>query len=294
MASLSHLGLITVIITWILTCLAFISILSSVYLLVVITKKFAIHDYLNLLAFLIGLLLVVQTTWAVVAEGEGNSQFNLTNHQVSLIAKSILVNEVLWTLANTLLRVSTCLSTLQLFCFGGINRYVRVLSWALICLSVTHGTTSIVELFLICRPLSAQWNPVDGTCGDQKTSYIVIEICALVLDIIIILMPFKIILRLHLDVKKKCTLLAIFSVSSLLLIITALRLKSLHLAVSPDFVYSQSYLGLLSATGTMLAIVLCISVHLPKIAREAEKLWKEWKERRTHDGANLETSDSCS
>lgn len=83
-------------------------------------------------------------------------------------------------------------------------------------LSVTHGIASVVELFLICRPLSAQWDPsANGACGDQKTAYIVIEVCALALDLITILMPITAILRLILDVKRKCTLSALFSVGFL-------------------------------------------------------------------------------
>lgn len=88
MASLSHLGLTTIVVTWILTCLAFISTIANAYRLVFIAKKLAIDDYLNFLAFLIGLLLVVQTTWAVVAEGEGNRQSDLTDHHVTLIVKA--------------------------------------------------------------------------------------------------------------------------------------------------------------------------------------------------------------
>jgi len=41
------------------------------------------------------------------------------------------------------------------------------------------------------------------------------------------------------------------------LVVTGLRLKALHLAVSSDLTYSKSYLGLLSAVGCMLSIVLC-------------------------------------
>jgi len=39
--------------------------------------------------------------------------------------------------------------------------------------------------------------------------------------------------------------------------VTGLRLKALHLATSPDFTYSKSYLGLLSAVGSMSGIILC-------------------------------------
>jgi hypothetical protein len=49
--------------------------------------------------------------------------------------------------------------------------------------------------------------------------------------------------------------------------VTGLRLKALHLATSPDFTYSKSYLGLLSALGSMLGIILCSVPTLSSVIR---------------------------
>jgi hypothetical protein len=53
--------------------------------------------------------------------------------------------------------------------------------------------------------------------------------------------------------------------------VTGLRLKALHLATSPDFTYSNSYLGLLSAIGCMLSIVLCVTPILPILFRKVKE-----------------------
>ena len=48
----------------------------------------------------------------------------------------------------------------------------------------------MLELFLICRPFSRQWDPdVTGACGNQKVSFIVIESLGLLLDVSILIMP---------------------------------------------------------------------------------------------------------
>ena len=56
--------------------------------------------------------------------------------------------------------------------------------------------------------------------------------------------------------------------------ISALRLKSLYLAISPDFIFAQSYLGLLSAVGAMLGVTLCTTVFLVDIARKLKRAFE--------------------
>jgi hypothetical protein len=58
-----------------------------------------------------------------------------------------------------------------------------------------------------------------------------------------------------------------------LLIVTALRLKALHLASSTDYTYSKSYLGLLSSIGCMLGVVLCGMISVPTVVRSAMKFF---------------------
>ena len=56
--------------------------------------------------------------------------------------------------------------------------------------------------------------------------------------------------------------------------ISALRLKALYLAISPDFIFAQSYLGLLSAIGAMLGVMLCTTLFLVEIVRRLKR-WVE-------------------
>src|SRR4051794_25613514 len=105
--------------------------------------------------------------------------------------QSLLVNEALWTLTNTLLRISACCFLRQIF---WIVRSFRVTSSIVVCVCVIHGIISALELFLICRPLAAQWDAYGaGTCGNQIDSFMVIECCGLVLDCIISILPIPLI-----------------------------------------------------------------------------------------------------
>jgi hypothetical protein len=61
-----------------------------------------------------------------------------------------------------------------------------------------------------------------------------------------------------------------------LLVIAGLRLKAISYTTSPDFVYSQSYLGLLSAQGVILGICTCVA-QLPLAFRTARDVIRKCK-----------------
>ena len=87
---------------------------------------------------------------------------------------------------------------------------------SLLVLSILYGLVVFLEVFLICHPMAVDWNAfVDGTCGDQIVSYLVLEVAGLVLDFTIIAVPIPVIWRLQLPMPKKIPILILFSVGVL-------------------------------------------------------------------------------
>ena len=75
---------------------------------------------------------------------------------------------------------------------------------ALVGLSLTHGIASVIEVLLICRPLSAQWDSeAGGACGNQILSFIIVECVGIALDIALLGIPLFSIPKLHISMKKK-------------------------------------------------------------------------------------------
>ncbi|KAF2661058.1 hypothetical protein K491DRAFT_754255 [Lophiostoma macrostomum CBS 122681] len=219
--------------------------------------------------FLLGLVLACQTTWAVIDEGEAEHQSDLPASMQNSIAKSLLVSEALWTLANTSIRVSALLSISRLF---GCMMHTSV--WGISFLVTTlHGLASVLEIFLICRPFSAQWDvDATGACGNQEASFLVIEIIGLGLDLIMMIYPTISVLGLPISRKKKVMICMTLDAGCIVFVITALRLRSLNLIYAPDFVYAQSYFGLLSAAGVMAGIPLCTALqwfHIVRVTKAA-------------------------
>lgn len=129
-----------------------------------------------------------------------------------MCVQSLLVNETLWGLVNTFVRVSSVLLLKAVF---GPLRIMWVLTTLLV-LSILYGLAVLLEVFLICRPMAANWNTnVDGTCGNQIASYLVLEAIGLLLDFAILVVPSPAIWRLNMSWRRKVGVTVVFSIGVL-------------------------------------------------------------------------------
>lgn len=114
--------------------------------------------------------------------------------------QSLLVSEALWSIVNGLLRVAAGLMIRRVF----VSKTAVVGAWTIMTMSVFLSLASIMQIFMICRPFAAQWDPkVLGMCGDQVLSFTVMESIGLCLDISIILLPLSFIMGLQMTKWKR-------------------------------------------------------------------------------------------
>jgi hypothetical protein len=107
---------------------------------------------------------------------------------------------------------------MRVLCSPAIVRDVPVkkpLLYGLLIIIVSHTLGSILEVMLICRPLSAQWEyNTASVCGNQQVSFIVIESTGLLLDVVLLLLPLPTILSLHVSTEKKVAIAIIFEIGA--------------------------------------------------------------------------------
>lgn len=123
------------------------------------------------------------------------------------------MNETLWGVVNTMVRMSAILLLKRLF---GHNRLFRCITLSLLVISILYGIVVFLEIFLICRPMAVDWNAsVDGTCGDQIVAYLVLEVFGLLLDFTIVVTPIKIIWSIQMNQKRKISVIFVLSIGVL-------------------------------------------------------------------------------
>lgn len=83
-------------------------------------------------------------------------------------------------------------------------------------LSASLAAASTIQIFLICRPFAAQWDPrVLGACGDQIASFMALESVGVVLDLGILLVPSVMIMGLQMRLETKIQLILVFNIGAM-------------------------------------------------------------------------------
>jgi hypothetical protein len=82
----------------------------------------------------------------------------------------------------------------------------------LVALSCSWMGTGILLGFLICHPVEANWNPMlyGAQCGDQTMTFAAVGAADVITDLLILLVPIPILMKLRLPRRNKIGLLAIF------------------------------------------------------------------------------------
>ena len=225
-----NIALITIACGWAFVGIALLGVSVLIWARHLKKIGLGLDDYLTIVALATSIALIAQTTWAIVDEGQDDHEAEVSRTKFALVVRvglcsptalyfgylhdrqSLLVNQTLWGVANTLVRMSAILLIEKIF----RTVQVRFIARSLLVVSILYGLVVLLEVFLICRPMAVDWNVhVDGTCGNQIVSYLVLEVLGLLLDSMVLIAPLPCIWRLQLPFKSKIQLSIVFSVGVL-------------------------------------------------------------------------------
>lgn len=91
----STVALATIVCSYVFTAFAILSIVIHISKRFMVFRRAELEDYLILIAFTFALTLVVQTTWLVFDEGQGQHMSNVTRSQFEILGKVKLITAVL-------------------------------------------------------------------------------------------------------------------------------------------------------------------------------------------------------
>ena len=79
-------------------------------------------------------------------------------------------------------------------------------------LATSWAIMTILIGLLICRPLSMNWNPLTpgGKCGNQTAAFAAVGVVDLLTDLLILVLPLPMVVRLQVSRANKIGLVAIF------------------------------------------------------------------------------------
>jgi hypothetical protein len=152
---------------------------------------------------------IAYTAISIVALYHGGIGYHLEDlgtAQVQTILKLLLAVQITYALCMSLLKISICLLYAQIF----TQKWVKISVYILMGLSAAWALMTILIGVLICKPISAQWDPLSGTCGDQNAGLAAVSGVELVIDAFIILLPLPVVWSLRIATPTKVATTALF------------------------------------------------------------------------------------
>ncbi|KAH7418087.1 hypothetical protein BKA64DRAFT_187790 [Cadophora sp. MPI-SDFR-AT-0126] len=192
-----------------------------------------IDDYL-LLGALFSLLISVGIQFAcVLAGGVGRHIEDVHPADVVKTLKLILPFEALYGITLCLIKTSVVMFYYRIF---GSTPSFRISAIVAIGILIAWAISVVLETFLLCRPLTFNWNPTieGGVCGDRNTVYVSAGALNVVTDFMVMALPIPHILKLQLHWRRKVGLVIMFSLGLFITIISAIRIKSLQIISFTD------------------------------------------------------------
>lgn len=130
---------------------------------------------------------------------------------------------LLYVITTGLPRISVLIFYLRL----NPSRNFRICTFIVLGLTFAYTIGLFLVQLFACHPVEKLWKPLmPGTCIDQRPIFLTLPIVGTILDILTLTLPIPMLITLHVNIRTKILLMALFSVCSCTVILSALRIWS--------------------------------------------------------------------
>ncbi|KAM7206084.1 Cytochrome P450 [Naviculisporaceae sp. PSN 640] len=197
--------------------------------------------------------------WGLV-NGLGNPTLELTMDELVVQAKLFIASAVAWVLATSVVKVAVLWLYTRIFSMAWFVRLARILMVICACYFITF----LVVFITHCDPVDQQWNPVpNGSCRDVTHTELASNTINSIIDLTIVCMPLPCLWSLKMPLRKKITVLFMFSLGFITIGIMFYRIYvTVH--SNPDGMIALADVGVLSGMEVWLGfIVACVPTAAP-------------------------------
>lgn len=125
--------------------------------------------------------------------------------------QALLVGQLLWIAAVTLIRASVIFLYIYIFCI----KPFRMACYVVLTINLAYFTATVLACCLICRPFAFNWDQsLHGTCGDQKSLDLFIGVFNLLMDIVTVALPMPVLWGLQMPIGRKVAISGLFSLGA--------------------------------------------------------------------------------
>ncbi|KAL1970675.1 hypothetical protein VTN77DRAFT_4319 [Rasamsonia byssochlamydoides] len=223
------------------------------YAISLLRRQIKVHDILCTVS-LVGLLAYsIDTMIGTIDGGIGLHITQLTMPQLTIALKTFFASEFFWSISIASFRLSILCLYIQIFPTPIIGYF----AYASMTIVGLFFIGSIITILTICRPIAFTWDKtLHGVCGDEATAELVAASFNMVLDVVIVLLPFPVVWKLQMAKQKKAAVLATFALGLSISGINLARIIKVLDCSLLDFTYCTADSAILTVAEMAVGIVV--------------------------------------
>ncbi|KAK0635727.1 hypothetical protein B0T17DRAFT_54188 [Bombardia bombarda] len=245
-----------------LTALSLTTLCLRLYVRGVIIKALGIDDWIIAVAWFctagFSVVTIIQTKWGLGLENFLDlPEMNIYNFGlIQYIGAPFYITSILG------FKLSLLFSYLR-FIPSGIYRKITI--GVIVACSLFHLSFLLVQINL-CQPASGQWDPAiraTAKCLDGVPVYTTMASITIVFDVAVMVVPFPVLLKSHIQSRRKVVLLGLFGLGMFITIIQIIRIQTVNKLVN----YTDSAPLILWSTveNNLGVIVACVPTIAPLV-----------------------------
>ncbi|KAL4786862.1 hypothetical protein BJX76DRAFT_345898 [Aspergillus varians] len=205
--------------------------------------------------------------------GWGIDMWALTRAQIIPQVKMFYIAIVFFYFTVAVAKLAILFFYLRIF----TTRIFKRVTYGVIGLCSAYAVVVVFQSAFDCTPASYYWNRFDGVSQGSCLSYTAFRVMPpinIALDVVVMLLPLPLLLRLNLPLAKKVRVISMFSVGILIIIAGILRLTHLYHSITT---YNITYNGgEISYFGVIEADVSIMCTCMPAIAALLKRVLPKW------------------
>jgi hypothetical protein len=265
----------------ILISIATLMVLLRIYARFIRTCTATIDDWLVIIALFPAIGLTVTVSLAATRYGWSQHIWDYEYEGVDpskLIQERVIswISQMLYVWSSTLAKLSLLFFYRRIFS----TTYIRVFVLGCIYFVLVYFVACFLTLLLECRPLSLYWHILvlpqgtGGVCADEGNLLLASGVVNVIIDWIILLLPIRTALKLHIQWPQKLQVLAVFMAGALVCVSSIIRVTATFTTVRETYDVTWSGYLVWMWIGIEVDVgIICASVPACK------SLFKSWRQK---------------
>ncbi|KAI1389024.1 uncharacterized protein F4822DRAFT_404731 [Hypoxylon trugodes] len=253
--------------------LATLAVFGRLYCRWILLKQYSLPDFL----FIAGYALLIADIALVYRMAPVPVMFvhlwNIRQRDFIIYLRSVFITSEVYLFNITFIKVAILLDWIHIFMPRGTRNFLFWAASIAIFVNVGFYIGIIVANQVACTPYEYAWNKlIDGNCGRANTLDATVAAGAfnIVSDVVILLIPQRVVWKLHMPRQKKFGISIVFALGLLAVTTAILRfVSSLKHAKSPDFTYDFSEILITGCAELTCGILVGCVPSLPKVFASA-------------------------